>query len=166
MPSCRSIADANKDLTDSLGISPLEAEKTCWRCRYLFSTGNPMRAHVQAASQAGSDHPTNFYCLCNRCHSEQPDNAPREYQDKWLRIKPGNNWDEMTATGIVSEEFFNMTQRPISSLFDVMMDEYGTRGMSLRIGSAMKNANQDKAGSGNGIANAIYKLTEIWEQLT
>lgn len=84
LPYKAKIAQAQKDLLPTLPNLKGNAEWHCWACG--DESRDLERAHIEPASAGGSDaDPTNFFLLCPRCHREQPDAAPREYQVRWLR---------------------------------------------------------------------------------
>lgn len=87
------IAKAQRHLTRRAGIRTADATFTCWAC--LRRTPDLEKAHVFPVRFGGSDHPRNFFLLCGVCHFEQPDDAPRREQLRWLREH--KNWVEASA---------------------------------------------------------------------
>lgn len=77
-PTHRAIVEANGALLATLDVPLEDAACTCWGCGASSEGWRPARAHVQALTHGGSSEPGNFFLLCDRCHDEQPDGAPRE----------------------------------------------------------------------------------------
>jgi hypothetical protein len=92
-PPIDAIVAANEALLARLGIPLGMAHTSCWACGIGCKT--PTRAHVVAKTLGGSNEPDNFFLLCDHCHGEQPDGAPREAQERWLRDAP--SWGEWSA---------------------------------------------------------------------
>ncbi len=61
----------------------------CWACGYAANGFTPTRAHLVAHVAGGSNAPTNYLLLCEPCHREQPDGAPRDAQIAWARGHAG-----------------------------------------------------------------------------
>jgi hypothetical protein len=57
---------------------------TCWACGQTGGA-RPHRAHIVPHSTGGTNVPSNYLLLCERCHREQPDAQPRPMQLEWLR---------------------------------------------------------------------------------
>lgn len=165
MPSHDLIVLSQISLLEDLGINPMDAHAMCWACRLEFQSSLPVRAHILADTHGGSTDPKNFFLLCNTCHTSQPDGAEREYQIQWL--KNFSKVEAETNTDRLKEEFKKATGHELQELLNLMMDKWGTQGMLDRFSNALKKGSKGKAGVAhtNGIANAVYELSEIWKSL-
>lgn len=76
--------------------------RECWACGALPPGGIELeRAHILAARDGGGVEPSNFFLLCATCHREQPDDAPRDEQVRWLLAHESDvarTW-RLTASG-------------------------------------------------------------------
>lgn len=97
-PPRSAIVVANSALLARLGLSAGQADSVCWACGILCKDSGPTRAHVVARCHGGSDDPENFILLCDHCHEEQPDGAPRVEQERWLLTAP--SWDEWSGRAV------------------------------------------------------------------
>lgn len=90
MPSHKRIVAANAALIATLPkIRGKNPHRTCWACGDFWEDeGNPIRAHVHARANGGSDDASNMFLLCQYCHEGQPDGASRDAQIRWLRSQP------------------------------------------------------------------------------
>lgn len=162
MPSHQQIVNANSALLSELQIP--NPGSTCWACRKGFHSSLPVRAHVEADKHgADSMNAENYFLLCNECHFRQADAADREYQIRWL--KSNHFFKGQTSQEIMQEMFESISGIPLQDLINRMIDKWGTQGMLDRFKVALQSGNKNKAGPQNGIANAVYQLTLILEQL-
>ena len=85
-PSCKNIVAAWMDTRPwgHLVDDDDDAADSCWRCGYHAQKGEMTRAHIHAHRHGGSNDPSNYFLLCDICHREQPDAAPREEQIQWV----------------------------------------------------------------------------------
>lgn len=161
MPTHKQIVEDSKDLLLMLNINKSDAIRMCWACRIDFLSSLPVRAHI-VADKHGSSNQSNYFLLCNDCHSAQPDASPYEYQIEWIkRYKPA----EGSNQEIISQWFEQMTDMKLSELLDLMIDQWGTQGMLDRFRVALQKGSYVKAGPKNGMANAVYELYLILTQL-
>ena len=66
---------------------------------------------------------------------------------------------------MIAEMFESINRIPLNELINKMIDRWGTQGMLDRFRVALKEGNKSKAGPQNGMANAVYELTLLLEQL-
>ena len=162
MPSHQEIVNANLTLIEELQIK--HPVRTCWACRLEFRSSLPVRAHILADKHGAlSNDPSNYFLLCNRCHTRQCDAAPREYQLRWL--KSNHSIKGQTSQEIIAEMFESINGISLNELLNRMIDKWGTQGMLDRFKVALKEGNKSKAGPQNGMANAVYELSVILESL-
>lgn len=162
MPSHQEIVNANVALIEELQIEhPI---RTCWACRKEFRSSLPVRAHILADTHGAiSIDASNYLLFCNQCHWRQPDGAPKEYQLRWL--KSNHSIKGESSQEIIAEMFESINGISLNELINKMIDRWGTQGMLDRFRVALKEGNKSKAGPQNGMANAVYELTLILEQL-
>jgi hypothetical protein len=60
--------------------------RTCWACGREWDD-RLTKCHVMSDWCGGGTEPSNFFLLCDYCHQDQPDEATREVQEKWLHQK-------------------------------------------------------------------------------
>lgn len=167
-PSRRAIVEAQMGLLEQLdnidycyGDAKL-LEMTCWGCGYgSHESGSGMnRAHIKGASRGGSNDPSNFFLLCDRCHTEQPDGLSRDMQIRWLKDR--ENW--VSLTWDVIESWWAQIMKEVPG---VTMDDI-SRYIELTNGTLMRCVNggyRSAAGWVNGRANAGRLITthfKIW----
>jgi hypothetical protein len=154
-PPHAAIVESNTALVARLGIAPEEAALTCWACRCVGSS-KPSRAHVVAASHGGSNEPDNFFLLCDHCHLEQPDGAPREAQLEWLFSAPsGAIVDQMRAAVCSAGAGLGLTKEA-SDLFWGAVDRD-------ELGRVISAGYRDAAGLQNGRANAFNNVVTLFK---
>jgi hypothetical protein len=158
-PGHKQIVEESIDLLNDLGIDISKAIKLCWVCRKEFKSSLPVRAHLTADKYGGN----RCILLCNDCHNAQPDAAEISYQIQWIKkYKPSTQTE---TRKIIADWFEQMTNVPLDHLLNLMIDQWGTQGMLDRFRVALETGNQSKAGPKNGMANAVYELTQIYSQL-
>ncbi len=157
------IAGSNIDLLRRLRIQPCESMETCWACRGVYPDMPLTRAHVQATVHGGSMDPRNFFLLCDHCHIEQPDGAPREAQEAWLLTAPSVwEWSGAivdTVTRLLHSAADRLGRRP-----DTVREFYATSKDAIE--KAISEGYRGAAGILNGRANAMaatVRLFERWE---
>ena len=98
-PSPKRVVDAQAELLGRIGLDVGVAWHTCWACRLDLQTA-PQLAHIQAVRDGGTNDPSNFFLLCASCHFEQPDEDPREAQERWLKLHM--SFDELVVARIAA----------------------------------------------------------------
>ena len=83
-PTRRAILEHWLSCEDGAYIRDKLEAKRCWACGRVEK--DPFRCHIVAASNGGDLHPGNFFLLCDVCHRDQPDTAPRKHQLFWLAL--------------------------------------------------------------------------------
>ena len=163
MPSHLAIVLAHLNLLTELKIEHETAFRTCWFCRYEFTSGKPTRAHLKAHVHGGEETAQNMILLCDTCHSRQPDSALPSDQIEWLKASHQNK--AVSSREQLSEGFKSATGHTIEELLSKMIDKWGEKGMLDHFRMALKTGDENKAGPRNGIPNAVYELVLIWESL-
>lgn len=161
-PSSGSIATAQIQLTKELDVPAAYATSTCWSCK-KECRGSLEKAHIDAFSRGGSDHPANYLLLCHNCHTNQPDGASREYQIEWLKKRP-EFWESKFEPSPFATEFERMAGIKIEALCDLIIDKKGTSGLLSIFKSTLKGGSLDKAGmtTGNAMANAVHAFVLLY----
>jgi len=163
-PSASSISISQTRLLKKKDIPIKYATTTCWACRKTVS-GSLEKAHIEAFSRGGSDHPSNYLLLCHNCHTTQPDAAPPNYQMEWLHNRP-QFWESKFEPSPFASEFERMAGIKIEKLCDLMIEKHGTQGMLSVFKKTLKGGALDKAGmtTGNAMANAVCAFVSIYRR--
>ena len=85
-----------------LNIDLCDLEIRCWRCGEIRRL---QRCHIIPASAGGSDTPDNYMLLCNACHEEAPNIAPKERMFEWLHNTKSNLYNSFWSKKIEHEYF-------------------------------------------------------------
>ncbi|MEX0661258.1 MAG: HNH endonuclease [Balneolaceae bacterium] len=87
-PTISKIVNAQKKLIEDKirELSLDEAHHSCWACFKGLDNKKfkPKRAHIISNYNGGNNKPNNYFLLCKKCHSEQPDGNSFDIQLKWL----------------------------------------------------------------------------------
>lgn len=161
-PSADAISMSQLELTKELEIPVNYSTSTCWGCK-RETHASLEKAHIEAFSRGGSDHPSNYLLLCHNCHTNQPDGAPREYQIEWLKKRP-QFWEAKFEPSPFATEFERMSGIKIEALCDLILDEHGTSGLASIFKKTLKGGSLDKAGmtTGNAMANAVHAFVSLY----
>lgn len=153
-PSRWKIAHHHQELLLLLGIDIRLATVACWACGALYQTLGLERAHIDAYSKGGSNHPSNYFLLCSLCHREQPDGADKAFQVAWLvSRREGVDLD-------VAQEFKRHAGVELLDFFRQLQDARGSRAPIELIGRLVHEARRDRVAQSRGSmrANFIERL--------
>jgi hypothetical protein len=161
MPAWKEIAMDQKEIFLSLrnvvDYKLDEAHKVCWACGFSKSKWRPTRAHIKAKSHGGSDDPSNFFLLCDRCHREQPDAASFDTQKNWLLQH--ENW--ITREVREAKEMFEKLRKiAISRNAEALLEEWVEK-MSDRKDILMSKATRKSASAHQQTADSNWKWAFI-----